>query len=183
MKKDWELNRLKQLKADEERKAEEQDEDEMMYTYTKTEVSTTKNPHKTLKNLKKANSKLASWQRSLLTTPKTNRAERPKRTTIGAVAEKTTGQLATSKLIKKAVAIRSPVKKTVSTSNLIENELIKYRKQAEKLEIEAQRALKAMKAQQRKQRQPKVAEMEKTSDPDKMGNDKCKLNNNKILEF
>ena len=38
VKKDWELTRLMQLKEEEERKAE-LDEDEMMFTYTKTEVA------------------------------------------------------------------------------------------------------------------------------------------------
>jgi hypothetical protein len=60
VKEDWELNRLKRLKEDEERKAE-QEEDEMMFTYGKTEVpkkksstisstSTNKNINKTLNN-------------------------------------------------------------------------------------------------------------------------------------
>ncbi len=45
MKKDWELNRLKALKEEEERKAE-MDEDELMYTYSKIEVNSIKKNQK-----------------------------------------------------------------------------------------------------------------------------------------
>jgi len=72
VKKDWELNRLKQLKEDEERKAE-QEEDDMMYTYTKTEVSTTHHHHHS--NLKSKNKnpnkkKNSNTKKSFLNTSK-----------------------------------------------------------------------------------------------------------------
>ncbi len=53
MKKDWELTRLKQLKEEEERKAE-LEEDEMLYAYTKSEVSASRKSKKLKKKLKKS---------------------------------------------------------------------------------------------------------------------------------
>jgi hypothetical protein len=50
VKKDWELNRLKQIKVEEERKAE-LEEDEMMYTYTNAEVVKKKSKKKLSKNV------------------------------------------------------------------------------------------------------------------------------------
>ncbi len=194
MKKDWELNRLKQLKEEEERKAEEQDDDEMMYTYAKTEVRNTKPSKKSLKNLKKSHAKqlASSWQKSLLTS-KTNTylAEtRPKRAAQGTAAPGSSSQnkACSSRLLKKAVAIScggsgSPQKttadkgmrKTMSRSNLIENELMKYRKQAEKLEAEAQRAMKSV-VKEKQQRKVKINRMAGEMEGGQAGGDEVAAN-------
>ncbi|CAF0730259.1 unnamed protein product [Brachionus calyciflorus] len=64
-KKNWELNHLKRLKEEEERKAE-QEEDELMFTYTKSEVRKSSRPKKKLeKKIKNASSEKKN-------TPKTN---------------------------------------------------------------------------------------------------------------
>lgn len=166
VKKDWELNRLKQLKEEEERKAEEEDEDEMMYTYTKTEVRTkTKskkpfltNPHKKTGKRMLVTTTTTSAGINRSNKPSSYAAERPKRTTAAMTTRnqetlEKKRQKTSKLLVKKAVQICSPVKKTnvaekrsivykksISTGNMIENELNKYRKLNEK--IEKQTALK-----------------------------------------
>jgi len=153
----------------------------------------------------------SSWQKSLLTS-KTNTylAEtRPKRTSTTTQGNNISqNKVFSNRLLKKAVAIScgtgggggggggSPQKsalgvslngeksgrKTMSRSNLIENELMKYRKQAEKMEAEAQRILKG--AKEKKEKKIKICKMgEIGNDMVTIGRDDVAANKCKILCF
>lgn len=144
MKKDWELNRLKQLKEDEERKAE-QEEDDMMYTYTKTEVSnlTTTNLNEN-KKLKPKNKNMTSKKskRILTNTSLISNINTRRRNNNNLLISPTKKQAPlntnspSKKLLKlnKKRLIRTKLKTTtaINRTSLIDNELVKFKKLNEK---------------------------------------------------